>query len=87
MGQAAASPSAQIVRPSTCFLLDIGVRYGKRGDYMENDVRELKKHINFALVPAAFNESIHHVHHPSGSLSARRALSARFVFVELQQRC
>jgi hypothetical protein len=33
----------------------------------------------------ALDHAIHHVHHPCSTFSARSALSARFVFVELEE--
>jgi hypothetical protein len=79
MGQAAASPRAQIVRPSTC-LLQRTVSLGK---VCSDNLRELKEHINLASMSAAFHHTIHHVHHPRRALSAGRALPTRFMFVEL----
>ena len=85
MGHAAASPNAQIVRPSTCLLYTVIIisigRGKKKGG---RDARQLQKHVDLALVSTALDKTVHHVHHPCGAFSAWRALATRLVFVELQ---
>ena len=84
MGQAAASPRAQIVRPSICLLKIHSDELREGCEWTTWYLRELKKHVNLALMTTSLDETVHHVHHPGGTLSARCALTARFVLVELQ---
>ena len=44
---------------------------------------ELEQHVDLALVPTAFGEAVHHVHHPGRAFAAGRALAAGLVLVEL----
>lgn len=55
----------------------------RRKDERAGDVRELEKHVNFALMTSALNEPVHHVHHPSCTLTTRCTLTAGLVFIEL----
>lgn len=44
--------------------------------------RELEEHVNLSLLCSSLYHPVHHVHHPSGTLPARRALTTRLVLVE-----
>lgn len=48
-----------------------------------SNVRKLEQHVDLAQVPTALNETIHHVLHPCGTLTARCTLTARLMLVEL----
>ncbi len=50
-----------------------------------NLLRQLEKHINLGLLSVTDNESAHHLVEPSGALTARRALSAGLVLVEVRE--
>ena len=71
-----------MVLPSICFLVPSPLAF-ELICIGENDLRELEKHVNFSLVSATFDETVHHVHHPCGALSARCALPTRLMFIEL----
>ena len=49
----------------------------------EKNLRGLKKYVNFSTVGAAFDHTVHHVHHPRGALTTGGTLTTRLVFVEL----
>jgi hypothetical protein len=51
---------------------------------MNANARQLKKHVDLASVPSPLHHAVHHVHHPGRALTARRALAAGFMFVELR---
>jgi hypothetical protein len=61
-------PGSCITKGADCAAFDL---FGK-----------FKEHINLASVSAAFDEAVHHVHHPCSTFSAWCALTARLVFVK-----
>jgi hypothetical protein len=48
-----------------------------------NLLGEFEEHVDLSLRSSTLDESGHHVAHPGRTLSARRALAARLVLVEL----
>lgn len=48
----------------------------KPDEERKRGIRELEKHVDLALMATAFDEAVHHVHHPGGALSTRCALAA-----------
>jgi hypothetical protein len=71
------------VRPSICFLIEEVCQYEIFGD--PSNSRQLKEHVDFALVTTTFDKSVHHIHHPSRTLTTRGALAAGLVFVKLYE--
>jgi hypothetical protein len=47
------------------------------------DSRKLEEHVDLTTMCAAFDEAIHHVHHPRCAFSARCTLTAGLMLVEL----
>lgn len=73
MGQAAASPSAQIVCPSICLVISC------------NSKNHYLKHIDFSVVSLPNFKPVHHVNQPRGTFPAGSALSAALMLIKLGQ--
>ena len=51
----------------------------------KKDIRDLEQHVDLADVTATLHHAVHHVHHPGGTLTTRRALTAGLVLVERRE--